>query len=123
MALPRTDAQRVAAYDAKTNASTVSLKVAARLPGMRTSFTTFANDFVAKQLLVNAQLATDATIFPIWYGGYQAYAAELWKLAKTTTGVGLDAAAQIVATKWASRGLTNSMLVSIALNVFSIVVV
>lgn len=122
MALPRSDAQRVAAYDAKYAAATVALKVAARLPGMRSSFATFANDFAPVQQLVNAELATDATIFPIWYGAYQAYAAELWKLKKTTTGVALDAAAQVVKTKWTTRGLTASMLISIALNVFSIIV-
>lgn len=123
MAMPRSDAQRVAKYDAKTSATTVGLKIAARLPGMKSDFAVFANDFVAKQLLVNAALGTDATIFPLDYGRYQAYAAELWKLTKTTQGAATDATAQVVASKWQTRGLNVAMTVKIAIDVFSITVV
>lgn len=122
MALPRSDAQRVAKYDAKTNAATVGLKVAARLPVMKTDFAAFANDFAPTQVLVNAALGTDATIFPIQYGAYQAYAAQLWKLKKTATGAVVDATAQVIKTKWTTRGLTSLMLIKIALDVFGIVV-
>jgi hypothetical protein len=122
MALPRSDAQRKAKYDAKSAATTVGLKIAARLDGMYSSFEAFINDFVPIQEAVRAELATDATVFPIWYGGYYAYAAELWKLQKTTTGPQVDASAQIVKTKWTTRGLTGTMLISIAANVFGITV-
>lgn len=119
----RTDADRIAAYDAKVVPTTVSLKIAARLSGMKSDFAVFANDFVAKQLLVNAALATDATIFPIEYGAFQAYASQLWKLTKTTANPALDAIAQIVATKWQTDGLNVAMTVKIALDVFTITVV
>ena len=123
MALPRTDADRIADYDAKVVPTTVGLKIAARLTGMKSDFATFANDFVAKQLLVNAALATDNTIFPVTYGFYQAYASQLWHLTKTTGQPALDAIAQIVATNWQTHGLNVAMTVKIALDVFTITVV
>jgi hypothetical protein len=122
MGLPRTDAQRVDKYDAKTNAATVGLKIAAKLTPMKADFATFANDFVADSILINAALGTDATIFPIWYGGYQAYGAQLWRLQKTATGAIVDATAQVIKTKWTTRGLVPSMLIKIAVDVFGITV-
>jgi hypothetical protein len=122
MALPRSDADRIAKYNAKTASTTVGLKVAARLPGMKTDFESFAEDFAAMQMQVRAELGTVATVFPISYGLYQAYAAELWKLKQTATGAVVDAAAQVVKTKWTTRGGTSAVLIAIALNVFGIVV-
>lgn len=123
MALPRSDAQRAGQYNAKVDPSTVALKVAAQLPQMRSSFETFANDFVAMQELVNAECGTQADVFPIAYGAYQAYAAELWRLKKTGNGAVVAATAQIITDKWETRGCKNALLVLIALNVFSITVV
>lgn len=123
MGLPRTDADRIADYNAKVVPTTVALKIASRLTGMKSDFAVFANDFVAMQLLVNAAVATDATIFPIEYGFYQAYASQLWKLSKTTANPALDAIAQIVATKWQTDGLNVAMTIKIALDVFTITVV
>lgn len=123
MALPRSDAQRVDKYDAKTNAATVGLKIAAGLTPMKADFATFANAFVPKSIEVNAALGTDATIFPIFYGQYQAYAAQLWRLQNTATGAVVDATAQIIKVKWLTRGATDAMLIKIALDVFGIVVV
>lgn len=123
MGLPRTDAQRVAAYDAKTAPTTVGLKIAARLSGMKSDFAVFANDFVAMQLLVRTELGTLATIFPIQYGIYYAYASQLWKLNTTTTQPAVDAMAQILHDDWVLKGGDTVMLVQIAINVFSITVV
>ena len=123
MALPRTDADRIADYNAKVVPTTVGLKIAARLSGMKSDFAVFANDFVAKQILVNAALATDNTIFPVTYGFYQAYASQLWKLMKTTSQPAVDATAQIIATKWQTHGLNVAMTIKIALDVFAITVV
>lgn len=122
MALPRSDSQRVAKYNAKIDPTTVGLKVAARLTVMKSDYATYAQEITDMQLLVRAELLQDATIFPISYGGYYAYANELWKLTKTTGQPALDAAAQVVATKWTTRGLTCTMLTAIAANVFSITI-
>lgn len=122
MGMPRSDSQRVDKYDAKYAATTVGLKIAQRLTGMKSDFATFANDFVDVQLLVRAALGTANTIFPIWYGLYYAYAAELWKLQNTAVGAVSDTAAQVVKTKWESRGGVSSMLIKIALDVFGMTV-
>jgi len=123
VALPRTDADRIAAYDAKVVPTTVGLKIAARLAGMKSDYAVFANDFVAMQLLVRTELGTDATIFPITYGMYYAYASQLWKLKITTTQPAVDAVAQILKDHWGLRGAQLLMLVQIAVNVFTITVI
>jgi len=123
MPLPRDDTDRIADYDAKVVPTTVGLKIAARLTGMKSDYTVFANSFVAMQLLVRAELGTLATIFPINYGMYYAYASILWKLQTTTTQPAVDAVAQIIHDDWVLKGADTVMLVQIAINVFSITVV
>lgn len=123
MALPRSDADRIADYNAKVVPTTVGLKIAARLSGMKTDYSVFANLFVAMQLLVRAELGTLNTIFPIQYGLYYAYASQLWKLQITTTQPAVDAMAQILHDQYVLRGGDTVMLVQIAINVFSITVV
>jgi len=123
VALPRTDADRIAAYDAKVVPTTVGLKIAARLSGMKSDYAVFANDFVAMQLLVRTELGTSATIFPITYGLYYAYASQLWKLLTTATQPAVDAVAQILHDHWVLRGGTAAMQIQIAINVFNITVI
>jgi hypothetical protein len=122
MALPRDDSQRVGKYNAKTAAATVALKYAARMTRMKSDYASAIQSITDMQLLVRAELLQDATIFPLQYGGYYAYANELWKLDITTGQPALDAAAQVVATKWTTRGLDCAMLQSIAANVFNITI-
>ena len=123
MALPRTDADRIAAYDAKVVPTTVGLKIAARLSGMKVDYATFANDFTAMQLLVRTELGTLNTIFPNTYGLYYAFAAQLWKHQLTAIPPAVDAVAQILHDHWVLRGGNTVMLVQIAINVFSITVI
>ncbi len=120
---PTTDADRIAHYNAKTTATTVGLKIASRLSGMKATFADFAGDFTAMQGLVRGELGTDPAVFPLDYGSYYAYAGELWRLKNTATQPAVDAVAQIIKTKWTTRQLKSAMLVSIALNVFSITVI
>ena len=120
--MPKNDAQRVAKYNAKTAPTTVGLKIAARLTRMRSDFASAIASITDMQLLVRAELATDDSIFPLAYGGYYAYAAELWKLLQTTNQPAADAAAQVIADKWIARGLLCTMLEDIAQNVFNITI-
>lgn len=124
MGLPRSDSDRVAKYNAKVAPTTVGLKIAARLAGMKTSYEAFAEVYTAMQVLVQAELGKVATIFPLQYGGYYAYASELWKLTRTTTQPAVDAMSQIIHDKWVvGRGLDGATCVAIAINVFSITVI
>ena len=118
----RDDSQRVAKYGAKTVAATVSLKFAAQIPTMPDNYTAFANDFVAMQLLTNACIAGEG-VRPLEAGGYQAFAAKLWKLKKSTSDPTLTNVATGYGKEFKSRGLTGATLTKIALDVFSLVIV
>jgi len=117
----RTDAQRAAKYLAKVSPVTVGLKIAARLPGMKTGFTAFANSFAPMQEDVAAQL--DIMAVPrLMRGRYQAFAAELWRAKNTLGDPILTDEAQIIHDKWESRGNATLTMIAIALNCFNIIV-
>lgn len=118
----RTDAQREAKYDAKTVAATVGLKFAAQIPTMPANYAAFANDFSAMQILTNAVLAAEG-VRPIEAGGYQAFAAKLWKAQKSTADPTLTNIATGYGKEFKSRGLTGATLMRIALDVFTLTIV
>jgi hypothetical protein len=118
----RTDAQRQAKYLAKTTPSTVGLKIAARLPGMKPSFAAFCNSFVPMQVSVAGQLDIEG-VPRLFRGRYQAFAAELWRAKRDLGDPVLTDEAQIIHDKWEARGNTSSVMVAIALNVFNLIVV
>jgi hypothetical protein len=118
----RTDAQRIDQYDAKTLAATVGLKIAAMLTGMKPSFAAFVNDFSAMQALVTACIA-GAGVRPIEAGGYQAFAAKLWKLQNSTADPTLTNVATSYGKQFKSRGLDGATLMKVALDVFTLVIV
>lgn len=125
MALPRTDAQRIAKYIAKVVPTTVGLKFAAMLANMKSGFAGKMSGvlgLVETQLLVNGELAQLPTILPLTFGMYHAYGNELWKLRNTIGQPSLDAAAQVIKTKWTTRGADGPSLITIAFNVFNITV-
>lgn len=122
MALPKSDARRIAKYIAKTVPSTVGLKIAGQLADMKTGFAAVTADLVDMMVLVQTELATLTAIPTISYGQYYAYAEELWKLLRTTSQPAADVAAQIIHDKWEARGATSAALIQIASNVFNITV-
>jgi len=122
MALPKSDARRIAKYIAKTVPSTVGLKIAGQLADMKTGFAAATDNLVDMMVLVQTELATLTAIPTISYGQYYAYAEELWKLLRTTSQPAADVAAQILHDKWEARGATSAALIQIADNVFNITV-
>jgi len=122
MALPKSDARRIAKYIAKTVPSTVGLKIAGQLADMKTGFAAVTDNLVDMMVLVQTELATLTAIPTISYGQYYAYAEELWKLLRTTSQPAADVAAQILHDKWEARGATSAALIQIADNVFNITV-
>jgi len=118
----RTDAQRIDKYGAKVVPATVGLKFGAQLPTMPGNFTAFANDFVPMQMLVNNVCAVEG-VRPIEAGGYQAFAAKVWKTAKTTADPTLTNIVTGLGIQFAARGLTGATLVKIADQVFGLTIV
>jgi integral membrane sensor domain MASE1 len=122
----RSDAERSAAYDAKTQAATVALIVAAVLPDARTNFADpqGMSDLVSKEAQVQGLLNGKTPAVPtIYYPFYLAFARELWKATRTgIAGAALVNAAQGIRDKWNYKGfLTATILDDIALTVFNVV--
>jgi hypothetical protein len=118
----RTSQQREAKYDAKTAATTVGLKVAAVLPGMKTGFAAAINELV--QIEEQIQVLLNAAGVPtIQYPFYLCFGRELWSRENAgINGAALDAQAQASHDKWVSRGLASARLVEIADSVFNVTV-
>lgn len=118
----RTEAERTDQYAAKTAATTVGLKVAARLTGMKSGFTAAINSIVPIMQQVQG-LLNAATVPTIRYPFYYAFAREIWhKESEGINGASLTAAAQSLHDKWEANGLDTARLIEIADSVFSITV-
>jgi hypothetical protein len=122
----KTDAERSARYDAKTNAATVGLIVAAVLPDARSNFADpqGMSDMVSKEQQVQGILNGLTPAVPsIFYPFYYAYAREVWAATrKGLAGPALTNIAQGIRDKWNYKGfLTAATLDKISLDVFSIV--
>lgn len=118
----RTETQRIDQYGAKTAATTVGLKVAARLTGMKTGFAAAINLLVP--ILQQVQALLNAADIPtIRYPFYYAYAREIFhKETQGINGDSLASAAQSLHDKWEANGLATATLIEIADTVFSITV-
>jgi len=122
----KSDAERAARYDSKTNAATVGLLVAAVLPDARTNFADpqGMSDLVAKEQQIQGILNSSVGPVPtIYYPFYLAFGRELWALTRQgIAGTALTNAAQGVRDKWNYKGfLTAALLDQIALDVFNVV--
>ena len=118
----RTETERTDQYAAKTAATTVGLKVAARLTGMKTGFEAAINQIVPIMQQVQG-LLNAASIPTIRYPFYYAYAREIWhKENEGINGAALTVAVQSLHDKWEANGLATATLIEIADTVFSITV-
>lgn len=118
----RSDIQRGEAYVAKTAPTTVGLKVAAVLAGMKTGFSAAITDLVPIEMQVQG-LLNSYDVPTIQYPFYLNFAREIW--AKRHAGIDGDsliAVAQSLHDKYVLYGLTTAHLVDIAKVVFAITV-
>jgi len=115
------DTDRAANYNAKYDADTVGLKIAAELTLMKASYAAIANDLQpieeAAVAVLNIQGVKSAVRAP-----YLSYTRELWKKTKLEDGTALTDDAQDIKDKWTTRGLDSGVCIAIALNVFALVV-
>jgi len=117
----RSDFDRKNAYDLKTAPTTVGLKVAAQLTTMRASFASATNDLVAAQLLTAVELDKGAIVGPM-RGRYYAFSNRLWKICRHYNGAAATAMGQAEIARWTAT-CDKPLLITIALNVYSLVLV
>jgi hypothetical protein len=118
----KSDAERVAMYDAKTAPTTVSLKVASQLALMKAGFANKANAFILDDIAIQTILNADGTTPLYMYSLYYNFGREIRK----TKNQGIDSLAMVanaksLKVKYTSYGCTGSLLVSIALDVYAFV--
>lgn len=95
----RTDAQRIARYEARMLSSLIDPTLAAVNAKAAVNFATYATDFYPNQVALRA-LLNAAGILPIKFGAYEAFHGQLYKLSRTCAGPSLAAAAAILIDKW-----------------------
>jgi hypothetical protein len=123
----RDDALRIAAYISKTTPTTVGLKVAAQLAGMKTGFSgsmTGPDGIVATEMKVQGILnawSTPTPIPTIDYPFYMNFARQVFaRRRKGVDGTGLTAIAQAYKDYWTDLGYLDTLLVKIALDCFTL---
>lgn len=118
----RPTSDRIDKYQAKYDAPTVGLKVAAQLSTMKTEYQTAAESLylveVAIQTILNA-VGCAPTERPFYYN----FGREIWKRQFAgMDGPALKEFALVMHTKYVSYGLGNLILIQIALDVFGITI-
>jgi len=118
----RTTSERNDQYVAKTAPTTVGLKVAAGLTGMKSGFADQINSLVPIEQSIQALLNGNA-IPTIQYPYYLNFGREIWGLrARGVDGSALEAMAQSLHDKYVLYGLATARLVEIADSVFNVTV-
>jgi len=118
----KTEAQQQDAYAAKTAPTTVGLKIASRLGGMKTGFEAAITLLVPKMQAIQGIL-NSLTVSTIQYPFYLNFGRELWALiARGIDGDSLESQAQMLHDKYEMYGLTSAHLIQIADTVFNITV-
>lgn len=117
------DAARIAAYLAKTVPATVSLKIAAALGTMKTSFGTSITPLVLIEQQIQG-ICNAAGLPTIQYPFYLNFGREIFsKLRAGIDGPSLADVAQSLHNKYESYGLASATLVDIADQVFTLTVI
>jgi len=115
----RTDKQRIAKYNAKTDPVIVRRKIAAMLPIMKANYAAYVDEIVPVEEAVRAVL--DQEKVQVIQVLYFAFARQLWKYKKRYSGATLVLMAQSRKDQWLGRGLDDRVLRRLALDVFGIV--
>jgi hypothetical protein len=117
----RTDAQRIAAYNARMLSSLIDPTLSAVATMATANYGAYATDFYAIQTQLRA-LLDGYGIAPAAYFGYEAFNGEMYKLSKTASGASAVVAATALVAKYTSYFLNAAHLKDIAVSLYSIVV-
>ena len=118
----RSDTDRINKYTAKVAPTTVGLKVASRLTGMKSGFADMMDELVPIEQQIQGILNGTSTP-TLHYPFYLSFGRELWKMEKNgIAGAAALARAQALTDKWEEFGCTAATLITIAADVFGHVV-
>ena len=116
----RTDAQRIASYDTKSNPTTVAPVVTAQLPDMKSGFASKVQSLATFEQTAQASMNA-AGIPTIQYPFYLNFGRELWALAaRGVSGTTLKNMAQSLKEKYVLYGLAEPNLIQWAADWFQI---
>jgi len=104
-------------YEGKIDPEVVRLRIEAHRETMATQQTTVLPLLTAMEEKVKAYIESPppgVTVYSIEIPFYLSFARQLFRLCRRTSGDVLKTEAQLVANKWASRGLNGTLLVGIA---------
>ena len=116
----RTDKQRIAKYNAKTDPVIVRRKIAAMLPIMTANYAVYVDEIVPVEEAVSAVLVQEQVAPPVRIF-YHAFSKQVWKCTKKHSRASLVICAQLKKDEWLGRGLDDRVLRKLALDVFGIV--
>ena len=117
----KTDAQRIAAFNARMLSSLVDPVLSARQATAVANFGTYVSDFYTKQQALRA-LMNGWGISTSAYFGYEAFNGEMYHLSKTASGPSAVLVATALVAKYVSMFLVAANLKEIALTIYSITV-
>jgi hypothetical protein len=118
----RTDADRTEKYTAKYVATTVGLKIASRLAGMKTGYAGGITQLVAYELQTQGILNSSG-VMGMSRAGYYNFVREIaGKEFRGSAGAALKADAAILETKYVAYGFDDGILKDCALDIFGITI-
>lgn len=117
----RTDAQRIAAYNARGQSSLIDPTLSAKQVQQQANYTTYINDFYGKQQQLRA-LMDGWGIATALYFGYEAFNGEMYHLSKVASGPSAVIVATALVAKYVSAFYVAANLKEIALTLYSITV-
>ena len=110
----KTDADRIASYDAKTVPANVALVVTAQLPDMKSGFSAAITSLAAIEMQIQG-LLNSASVPTISYPFYLNFGREMWSLSRRGfSDASFTAMAQSLLEKYIGYGLVKTYLVLIA---------
>lgn len=116
----RTDAQRIAAYEARMQSSLLDPVRAATATLAVANYSAYATDFYQNQLQLRAILS-DEGVPIIQVGAYEAFHGICYRVSKALTGSARMLALCPVVTLFVARGLDQDILERIGEDIYSIV--
>jgi len=117
----KTDAQRIAAYNARMLSTLVDPTLSAVNTMAVENFGAYATDFYPKQQQLRAILDATGISTPAYFA-YEAFHGEMYHLSKVASGTSAVVMASALVAKYVSMFLVAATLKEIALTIYSITV-